>query len=101
MIVTIDGIPVYDALITDDDCGMNRISLVDAPAVDADFLAFAKDKALQMYSVSDEEKRIVRGVIMRADYPIYRRDKRGEYYVIYKADTIRKMAEKYLLRIPM
>lgn len=97
MIVTIDGIPVYDALITDDDCGMNRISLVDAPAVDADFLAFAKDKALQMYSVSDEEKRIVRGVIMRADYPIYRRDKRGEYYVIYKADTIRKMAEKYLL----
>ena len=97
MIVTIDGIPVYDALITDDDCGMNRISLVDAPAVDADFLAFAKDKALQMYSVSDEEKRIVRGVIMRADYPIYRRDKRGEYSVIYKADTIRKMAEKYLL----
>ena len=97
MIVTINGIPVYDALITDDECGMNRISLVDAPAVDADFLAFAKDKALQMYSVTDEDKRIVRGVIMRADYPIYRRDKRGEYYVIYKADTIRKMAEKYLL----
>ena len=97
MIVTINGIPVYDALITDDECGMNRISLVDAPAVDADFLAFAKDKALQMYSVTDEDKRIVRGVIMRADYPIYRRGKRGEYYVIYKADTIRKMAEKYLL----
>ena len=34
---------------------------------------------------------------MRADFPIYRRDNRGEYYVIYKADTIRKMAEKYLL----
>ena len=71
--------------------------LVDAPAVDTDFLAFAKDKQPQMYSVTDEEKHIVRGVIMRADYPIYRRDKRGEYYVIYKADTIRKMAEKYLL----
>ena len=97
MIVTINGIPVYDALITDDECGMNRISLVDAPAVDTDFLAFAKDKQPQMYSVTDEEKHIVRGVIMRADYPIYRRDKRGEYYVIYKADTIRKMAEKYLL----
>ena len=97
MVVTINGIPVYDALITDEECGMNRISLVDAPAVEADFLAFAKDKHPQMYSVSDEEKRIVRGVIMRADFPIYRRDKRGEYYVIYKADTIRIMAEKYLL----
>ena len=97
MVVTINGIPVYDALITDDECGMNRISLVDAPAVEADFLTFAQEKQMQMYSVSDEEKRIVRGVIMRADFPIYRRDNRGEYYVIYKADTIRKMAEKYLL----
>lgn len=97
MIVTINGIPVYDALITDEECGMNRISLVDSPAVDANFLAFAKDKHPQMYSVTDEDKRIVRGVIMRADHPIYRRDSKGEYYVIYKADTIRKMAEKYLL----
>ena len=97
MIVTINGIPVYDALVSDDECGMNRISLVDAPAVEANFLALAKDKQPQMYSVADEEKRIVRGVIMRADFPIYRRDNRGEYYVIYKADTIRKMAEKYLL----
>lgn len=97
MIVTINGIPVYDALVTDDECGMNRISLVDAPAVEADFLAFAKDKHPQMYSVTDEEKRIVRGVIMRADFPIYRRDSKGEYYVIFKADSIRKMAEKYLL----
>lgn len=97
MIVTINGIPVYDALVTDDECGMNRISLVDAPAVEADFLAFAKDKHPQMYSVTDEEKRIVRGVVMRADFPIYRRDSKGEYYVIFKADSIRKMAEKYLL----
>lgn len=98
MIVTIDGIPVFDALITDDECGMNKISLVDAPAVDVDFLSFSAHKQTQMYSVSDEEKRIVRGVIMRADYPLYRRDNvKGEYYVIYKAETIRKMAEKYLL----
>ena len=34
---------------------------------------------------------------MRADFPIYRCDARlGEYYIIYKADEIRKMAEKYL-----
>jgi hypothetical protein len=47
--------------------------------------------------VQNEEQRLVRGVVMRADFPIYRRDAADrEYYVIYHADTIRQMAEKYL-----
>ena len=47
--------------------------------------------------MEDEDRRIVRGVIMRANFPIYRRDPDGfEYYVIYHADTIREMAERYL-----
>lgn len=97
-IVTIDGIPVYRALVDDADTGMLRISLVDDPAVQSNFLAFGKQKKVQMYAVQDDEKRLVLGVVMRADFPIYRRDdKNGEYYVIYTADTIRKMAEKYLL----
>ena len=95
--VTIGGIPVYDALITDEETGMMKISLVDDPAVMSDFLAFDNIRKMQMYSVTDDEKRLVRGVVMRADFPIYRRDERmGEYYIIYKPDTIRKMAEKYL-----
>ena len=96
-IVTIDGIPVYQALVDSEDTGMLRISLVDDPAVQSDFLAFDADKRPLLYSVQDEEKRLVLGVVMRADFPIYRRDaKSGEFYVIYKADTIRTMAEKYL-----
>ena len=95
--VTIGGLPVYDALVMDDDCGMVKISLVDDPAVMSDFQAFDNARRMQMYSVMDEEKRLVRGVVMRADFPIYRRDERlGEYYIIYKAETIRRMAEKYL-----
>ena len=95
--VTIGGIPVYDALITDEETGMMKISLVDDPAVMSDFLAFDNIRKMQMYSVTDEEKRLVRGVVMRADFPIYRRDERmGEYYIIYKPETIRAMAEKYL-----
>lgn len=97
MAVTIGGIPVYDALITDEDTGMVKISLVDEPAVMTDFLAFDASRRFQSYAVADEEKRLVYGVVMRADFPIYRRDDRlGEYYIIYKADTIRRMAEKYL-----
>ena len=97
-IVTIDGIPVYRALVDDEDTGMLRISLVDDPAVQSNFLAFAKAKTPLLYSVQDEAKRLVLGVVMRADFPIYRRDARlGEYYVTYDAETIRAMAEKYLV----
>jgi hypothetical protein len=97
-IVTIGGIPVYDAIITDEETGMFKISLVDDPAVMSNFLAFDNTRKAVMYKVENEEKRLVRGVVMRADFPIYRYDQRfGEYYIIYKADQIRIMAEKYLL----
>ena len=99
-IVTIDGIPVYQALADAEHTGMLRISLVGDPAVQSDFLAFKSQEAerkVVAYAVQDEEKHLVLGVVMRADFPIYRRDKDGfEYYVLYKADTIRIMAEKYL-----
>lgn len=96
-IVTIGGLPVYDAQIIDEECGMYRVSLVDYPAVERDFQAFDAQKRQVLYAVQDEEKRLVRGVLMRADFPIYRRDQQmGEYYIVYKSDTIRQMAEKYL-----
>lgn len=95
--INIDGIPVFEALVTDAETGMFRISLVDDPAVMSDFMAFDKQRRPQMYSVQDEEKRLVRGVVMRADFPIYRiSPDMGEYYLIFKAATIRNMAEKYL-----
>ena len=74
MIVTIGGIPVYDAIISDEETGMFRISLVDDPAVMSNFQAFDAHKKPMMYAIQDEEKRLVRGCIMRSDFPIYRRD---------------------------
>lgn len=98
--VKIDGIPVYNAVIEGDDDGMVRISLVDAPAVMSDFQKFSRQdvekRQKQLFSIKDEEKRLVYGVVMRADFPIYRRNSGGEYYLNFTADTIRTMAEKYL-----
>jgi|694.fasta_scaffold17103_4 hypothetical protein len=51
----------------------------------------------QAYSVQSEEKRIVTGPAMLADLPIYRYDDiRGEYYVTFDADTIWKIAKKFV-----
>ena len=78
-----------------EDCGMVRISLVDFPAVLTNWQAFTAQAPVR-FAIADEDKRLIRGVVMRADFPIYRADDRGEYYIIYRAETIRQMAEKYL-----
>ena len=96
--MTPKGIPVYEALVDGEGTGMFKISLVDRPAVESDFIALAAQARALSYRVEDEERRLVRGVVMRADFPIYRRNEDGsEYYIVYRADTIREMAEKYLL----
>ena len=97
MVATIAGIPVYNALVDDEGTGMLRVSLVDDPAIMTNFLAFDKDRKTITYRIADEERRLVFGVLMRADFPIYRNDPRfGEFYIVYTAETIRKMAEKYM-----
>ena len=94
---TIGGLPVFDALVPDEDTGMLKISLVDIPAVMSDFLVFNAEKEFQMYSIQDEEKRLVYGVVARANYPILRiSPKIGKYYIVFKPEIIRVMAEKYL-----
>lgn len=91
------NIPIYSAEVSTDTEGMTKISLVTSPAVLADFVAFAEDKKPQMFAVENEDKHLVLGVVMRADFPIYRRNDNGfEYYLTFSKDTIRLMAEKYL-----
>jgi hypothetical protein len=47
--------------------------------------------------VENEEKRVVTGVLMRADHPIYRIGNSGyEYYIKFSKETIEKMVEKWL-----
>ena len=95
-VATIDGIPVYRVLVDDGD-GMVRVSLVDDPAVMSDFVAFDAQKRARMFAVESEEKRIVFGVVARANFPIFRVDPvYGEHYVIFPPESIREMAQKYL-----
>lgn len=90
------NLPIYKAVIVNDNCGVERISLVDYPAVEVDFLAFASDIKQIMFS-ANEEKHIITGVLLRADYPIYRNDSQlGEYYIKFDRETIKNVAEKLL-----
>lgn len=91
-------LPIYNALIEGIDEGIVKISLVDSPAVECNWVAFNEEKKKLSYSIENEEQRIIYGVIMRADYPIFRRDEDGfEYYIKYSKETIKKMAEKLMV----
>lgn len=95
----ISGIPVYNAYIVDeDDFGIQAVALVDDPAVAVNFQYFSKEEPQKMkFSLQDEEKHIVFGVVARADYPMLRLTADGfPYYINFSADTIRLMSQKYL-----
>lgn len=91
-------IPVFEALIDSIDTGIYKISLVDLPAVESDFVAFDKQNKVMKYNIENEEQRMVTGVIMRANFNIYRYDEDfGEYYIKYSPETIKLMAEKMMI----
>lgn len=90
----INGLPCYKATVDSEDTGMVVVSLVDDPAVEVNFLAFNKKQPLQ-FKIEDEEQRKVLGVVMRPNYPMYRRNDDFEYYIEYTPETIHQMAEKF------
>lgn len=93
-----EKLPIYEATIEGIEDGIYTISLVDCPAVENDFFYFKKEEKALNFKVENEEKRLILGVIMRADYPIYRISSTGEgYYIRFSKETIEKMAEKMLL----
>ena len=72
---TLNKLPIYNIIITDDiDDGMYCISLVDDPAVEKQYMLFNNNKIPQLFQIQNADNQIIMGVVMRADYPIYRCD---------------------------
>ena len=73
--------------------GVYAISLVSAPAIEQNFVAFSSQKPIQLSINAD--KRIVTGPVLIPNQYIYRKDERGEYYVYMSDETIFKIREKF------
>ena len=90
------GLPVFQATIPDDADGMVICSLVENAAVESNFLAFDEDAKPMTFSIENEEQRMVLGVAMKANYPIYRyHPEFGEFFIVYSPETIQKMIERF------
>ena len=83
-----EGKPLLRLTINGDEDGVNIISLVEFPAVERNFIQLSKEVKLSL----NEEKRELLGVALIPDFPIYRRDEQGEYYITFNAESIRKIA---------
>lgn len=87
-------LPIYNIVLGDCE-GLTKMSLVEYPAVESDFLKFNKEEELK-FSI-DEEQHVIFGCALRANYPIYRRDRiRGEFYVVFDKEVIKELSEKFL-----
>jgi hypothetical protein len=88
-------LPLYKLVINEtDETGVEFVSLVTSPAIERDFIYFAKNR--KKFEIQNEEKRIIFGLAMEADKHIYRYDDvRGEYYVYFDKHTIFEIAKKW------
>ena len=75
------------------DSDVEAISMVTMPAVESNFIFFSEQKPIFL---EKEDKRMVYGVALRADYPIYRRFEDNEFYVTFTKECIEQLSQKFL-----
>ena len=88
---------VYELFIEEDSefSGVEAISIVEEPAIEADFVALKVHK-MQMAEIN-AEKRILMGPALIPNKKIYRRSEEGdEYYIFFSEDTVRKASQLFL-----
>lgn len=92
---TYKDLPLYEMTLGDTD-GVQIMSIVNNPAIQIGFLKFNSDAIQQNFSYN-EDKKIITGAAMVPDLPIYRVIDGYPCYVKFSAETIKQLAEKFLL----
>jgi phage head maturation protease len=75
--------------------GVNAVSVVEAPAIEENFVALAKHE-VELKEI-DAEKRILMGAALVPNKKIYRRNKEEEFYIYFAENTIRKAMELFFI----
>tara|TARA_R110000751_G_scaffold252274_1_gene352005 strand:+ start:278 stop:868 length:591 start_codon:yes stop_codon:yes gene_type:complete len=85
-------------LVLDEDqemAGIEAISIVENPAIEADFVALKADE-IKLAEVN-KEKKILMGALLIPNKPIFRNsEKEDDYYIYFSKDTVEKASQLYL-----
>lgn len=75
--------------------GLDAVALVENPAIQRNFFAFKEDEAkVYKFQTIDEDKRILAGALMVADFPMYRNQDGKQFYVQFSKQTIEQIVDK-------
>lgn len=75
--------------------GVEAISVVESPAIEADFVAL-NSQEIKLAEVNPE-KRILMGPLLIPNKPIYRRNGEDEYYIYFSKNTVLRASQMYLI----
>lgn len=93
--LTMNDLPLYNISLDDFVEGMYKISLVDKPAIEENFLYFSEQKAPVLEFANEEKKEVV-GPIMIPNKPILRfSPEKGYYNVQFTEEVIQEIMYKY------
>jgi hypothetical protein len=92
---------LYELIIEDANTDeVYALSLVENPAIEADWVYFTEHKEQVKFATVDNDKRTIVAPVLIPDKRIYRVDERTghEYEVFVTAETIEKLAQQYLMK---
>ena len=74
--------------------GVYAISLVENPAMEGLFIALSKQEDIQLAEV-DKEQRILMGLVLEPNKPIYRNQNGEEFNIVFNEDTIKELSHSF------
>jgi hypothetical protein len=90
-------IPIYEAYLSDEETGVFKISLVETPAIEVDFVAYNEQKEQVRYAIVKDKQELV-GALLIPEQLIYRNQDGKEYFVKYTTESIAKIAEDFIAK---
>jgi hypothetical protein len=89
-------LPVYELTLAEIEQGIDATALVENPAIQRNWMAFNEVKQFK-FETHDQEKQILAGALIVADFPMYRNVKGKEFYVKFTGNTIEQLADRMVL----
>lgn len=80
-----------------EDSAVLAMSVVDAPAVESEFVYLSKQKVDKFIALEENTKHMIYGCALRPDFPIYRNDGVEEYYLEFSKDAVEKLARNFMV----
>jgi hypothetical protein len=89
-------LPIIELTLEELEQGIDATALVENPAIQRNWMTFKEQKDFK-FKTHNEEKRVLAGALMVADFPMYRNMNGKEFFVKFSAETILQLADRMVL----